>query len=90
MGVKPLTHEEVGLAQAGWSGETPLWYYILREAAALGSGNHLGPVGGRIVVEVMVTILDRDPASVRSAGRGWRPRGSLIDLFVQRAPIASV
>jgi heme peroxidase len=90
MGVKPLTREEVGLAHAGWSGETPLWYYILREAAALGSGNHLGPVGGRIVAEVMVTILDRDPASVRSAGRGWRPRGSLIDLFVQRAPIASV
>jgi len=90
MGVKPLTRDEVGLSGAGWTGETPLWYYILREAATMASGNRLGPVGGRIVSEVMMTILDRDPASVRTAGRGWRPRGSLIDLFVQRAPIAAV
>jgi hypothetical protein len=29
--------------------KTPLWYYILREAAVLGGGNQLGPVGGRII-----------------------------------------
>jgi hypothetical protein len=90
MGVRPLTRDEVGLASAGWKGETPLWYYILREAATVASGNRLGPVGGRIVAEVMITIVDRDPSSVRSAGQGWRPRGSLIDLFIQRAPIAAL
>ena len=89
MGVKPLSREDVGLGAAGWTGETPLWYYILREAATVGSANRLGPVGGRIVAEVMMTILDRDPTSVRNAGRGWRPRGSLVDLFVRRAPIAA-
>jgi len=81
LGVRPLSRDEVGLGPTGWTGETPLWYYILREAAATTSGNRLGPVGGRIVVEVMATLLDRDPASVRFAGREWAPRRSLIDLL---------
>jgi hypothetical protein len=81
MGVKPLTAAEVGLQDARWAGETPLWYYILREADVKGSGDRLGPVGGRIVAEVVITMLDRDPASVRLADSGWRPRASLIDLF---------
>ena len=37
--------------------KTPLWYYILREAAVLFGGNQLGPVGGRIVAETFVRIL---------------------------------
>ncbi len=70
---------------AGWTDETPLWYYILREAAAKASGNRLGPVGGRIVADVVVGLLDRDPSSVRSAEPGWRPQGSVLDLLLQRA-----
>jgi Animal haem peroxidase len=81
LGLRPLTTEEVGLASTGWSGPTPLWYYILREAAVVASGNRLGPVGGRIVAEVLMTLLDRDPASVRFAGPEWKPRCSLIDLL---------
>jgi hypothetical protein len=84
VGVRPLSAEEVGLAATGWSGPTPLWYYILREAAVTMSGNRLGPVGGRIVAEVMMTLLDRDPGSVRSAGPEWTPRCSLIDLLTSR------
>jgi hypothetical protein len=80
-GVTPLTSDEVGLGAAEWRGETPLWYYILREAAVKASGDRLGPVGGRIVAEVIVTLLDRDPLSVRFAGPDWRPRRSLIDLL---------
>ena len=86
-GVRPLSTDEIGLAPTGWSGETPLWYYILREAAIATSGSGLGPVGGRIVAEVMATLLDRDPASVRFAGPEWGPRRSLIDLL---APGASM
>jgi len=76
-----LTSDEVGLGAAEWSGETPLWYYILREAAVTASGDRLGPVGGRIVAEVIVTLLNRDPASVRFADADWRPRRSLVDLL---------
>lgn len=38
--------------------ETPLWYYVLQEAQELGSGNKLGPVGGRIVGEVIVGLIE--------------------------------
>src|SRR5205823_6724924 len=51
IGVAPLTPEQVGIASTGWLDETPLWYYILREAAACTGGDRLGPVGGRIVTE---------------------------------------
>lgn len=89
IGTKPLTAEEVGLRRAGWSGETPLWFYILREAAVTASGERLGPVGGRIVAEVVIALLDRDPTSVRSADRGFQPRGSLIELLLQGQPAAA-
>ena len=48
--------------------KTPLWYYVLREAAVLGGGNQLGPVGGRIVAETFVRILKRDAASYLNSG----------------------
>jgi hypothetical protein len=89
LGVRPLLPEEIGLVRVGWNRETPLWYYILREAAVTTSGNRLGPVGGRIVAEVMATLLDRDPASVRYAGPEWQPRRSLIALLAPGAPLAS-
>jgi hypothetical protein len=84
MGVTPLTSEQVGLVRVRWKGETPLWYYILREADVTTSGERLGPLGGRIVAEVIVTLLDRDPGSVRFAGDGWRPRKTLLQLLTTR------
>jgi Animal haem peroxidase len=47
--------------------QTPLWYYVLREAAVLHSGNQLGPVGGRIVAETFVRMLKRDAGSFLNA-----------------------
>jgi hypothetical protein len=41
IGVTPLTAEQVGIVSTGWKGETPLWYYILREADACTAGNRL-------------------------------------------------
>jgi hypothetical protein len=40
---------------------TPLWYYILKEAELLHDGLQLGPVGGRIVGEVFLGLLQSDP-----------------------------
>jgi hypothetical protein len=89
LGVKPLSRDEVGLAAVGWTRETPLWYYTLREADVAAGGDHLGPVGGRIVAEVLITLLDRDPSSVRFAGPGWRPRRTLIELLAPATPLAA-
>jgi hypothetical protein len=72
IGVEPLTADECGLGD-GWTGETPLWYYVLKEAEVRAGGEHLGPVGGRIVAEVLVGLLDANPGSYRNAEPGWRP-----------------
>jgi hypothetical protein len=40
----PLSPEEVGLADSGWIGETPLWFYVLKEADARHDGERLGPI----------------------------------------------
>jgi len=60
---------------------TPLWYYLLCEAAKAGGrdappepGAHLGPVGGRIVAEVLVGLLAGDPNSYLSEEPSWKPK----------------
>jgi hypothetical protein len=73
LGAEPLTPEQVGLAEGGWEQETPLWLYVLKEADALQDGNRLGPVGGRLVGEVLVGIIEADPESFRSVDRSWKP-----------------
>ena len=86
----PLAPEEIGLAALGWSGETPLWYYILREAAVRENGERLGPVGSLLVGEVLLGVIDADPSSQRSVDPDWQPslpsrepgRFTLTDLLV--------
>jgi len=81
LGETTLTAAEIGAAEAGWRGETPLWYYIQREADVRCGGNRLGPVGGMIVGEVLVGLLDLDPSSVRHAPDDWQPTASLVELL---------
>jgi hypothetical protein len=53
---------------------TPLWYYCLREAAVVESGEQLGPVGGRIVAETFVRMLKRDATSFLNVSGGFVPQ----------------
>ena len=53
--------------------KTPLWYYVLREAAVLHGGDRLGPVGGRIVAETFVRMLKRDADSYVNASTPFTP-----------------
>lgn len=52
--------------------QTPLWYYVLREAMVLQNGDQLGPVGGRIVAETFVRMLKRDAGSFMNVS-GFAP-----------------
>jgi hypothetical protein len=52
---------------------TPLWYYVLKEAEVMADGLHLGPVGGRIVAETIIGLLETDRASYVTAQPGWTP-----------------
>jgi len=71
VGARQLTREELALGD--WQDETPLWLYIVREAAVRGGGDHLGEVGGRIIAEVIVGIIRRDPESYLTNDPSWRP-----------------
>ena len=94
IGAKALSRQELALGD--WQDETPLWLYILREAAVRSGGDHLGEVGGRIVAEVLVGIIRTDPESYLTNDPLWRPTlpshepGSfkIRDLLVP-APLAS-
>jgi hypothetical protein len=81
IGATPLTADEVGIASTGWRGDTPLWYYILREADACEGGHRLGPVGGRIVADVLVGLIDADATSFRRSNQDWRPKKTLSELL---------
>jgi hypothetical protein len=73
LGAEPLSPTEVGLGEAGWRLETPLWFYLLKEAEHRGGGERLGPVGGRLVGEVLVGIVDADGESYRAVDPAWLP-----------------
>ena len=51
----------------------PLFYYVLKEAELLKSGERLGPAGGRIVGEVFVDNLRNDPNSYLNIDPDWVP-----------------
>jgi hypothetical protein len=89
LGAEPLNDEELGLRGAGWNDQTPLWLYILREAAARRDGDRLGEVGGRIVAEVLYGVIQIDPDSYLALQPDWTPtlpsRGDafrLVDVLV--------
>jgi hypothetical protein len=44
--------------------KTPLWYYVLREAMVKAGGEHLGPLGAKVVADTFVTMLRRDALSL--------------------------
>jgi hypothetical protein len=52
----------------------------------------LGPVGSRIVGEVLIGLLDLDPSSVRHAAESWKPSATFIELLMglDRSPVSIV
>jgi hypothetical protein len=70
-----LSNATLGIGgDPGWGGEAPLWFYVLREAELPPyNTERLGQVGGRIVAEVLVGLLQRDPNSYLYLDPGWKP-----------------
>ena len=54
-------------------GRTPLWFYVLREADVMANGERLGPVGGRIVAEVIIGLITGDQHSYLRQDPDWTP-----------------
>lgn len=59
---------------------TPLWFYILKESELIAQGKHLGPVGGRIVGEVLLGLVELDPRSWFSLEPAWTPTIPIADV----------
>ncbi|MGR2751843.1 peroxidase family protein [Agromyces arachidis] len=70
MGFAVLTDAELDLPSPG---PAPLWYYVLKEASVQAAGRHLGETGGRIVAEVFLGLLEKDPSSYLRNEPGWKP-----------------
>jgi hypothetical protein len=61
-------------AKHGLHVQTPLWYYILKEAQVRHNGERLGPVGATIVSEVFVGLVHGDTQSyLWQKGPDWTP-----------------
>jgi hypothetical protein len=74
IGVIPLSDADLSELQPyGFQSSTPLWYYVLKEAELVTDGLHLGPVGGRIVAEVLIGLLQSDPRSYLLRKPKWTP-----------------
>lgn len=79
MNMQALTPAEIATgtdgavaAAHGFDKDTPLWYYILKEAQVASGGLRLGPVGGRLVAEVFIGIVAGDVTSYLSDPT-WKP-----------------
>jgi len=60
------------LTQFGFHENTPLWYYILKEAEVLHQGELLGPIGSRIIAETLVGLIHSSEFSILR-DEGWEP-----------------
>lgn len=59
-----------------YDGHDPLWYYVLKEAELdRWAGTRLGPVGRRIVTDVLLGLVLADPASFLRCDPRWVPAG---------------
>ncbi|TPG43536.1 hypothetical protein EAH79_07225 [Sphingomonas koreensis] len=110
MGLYPLTTAElIGgevpaiadvLSSTYLDRRTPLWYYILREAAVQQDGQRLGELGSRLVCETIIGMLKGDPNSylnnrhdpdVKSDGIDVKPgAGGKIQTLVDMLNFAQV
>jgi hypothetical protein len=97
MGLTPLTPEQVATGPDGAAAEasglhreTPLWFYVLKEAQLFGRGRRLGPVASQIVAETLLTVVEETPGSYLAASPSWRPtlpgrvegRFDIVDLLL--------
>jgi hypothetical protein len=80
MGLEPLSDDQLFDEEAvqqstreDLAGRAPLWLYVLKEAEVKAEKAHLGPVGGRIVAEVLIGLLDGDPLSFLGVRPNWKP-----------------
>lgn len=63
--VQDLAPDQIDIVRRhGFDQQTPLWYYILREAKVQENGFRLGQLGSRIVAETFIGLIEHSPINV--------------------------
>jgi hypothetical protein len=76
LGTRVMDDKELfldGQLRRTFAGRAPLWYYVLRESKIVAGGTHLGPVGARLVAEVLIGLLWHDAQSFLRRDPSWKP-----------------
>ncbi len=86
--IEPLSADELtsgptgeAVREGGFVTRTPLWFYVLKEAEIRADGQHLGPLGSRLVAETLAGLVINDKTAYwnqigSDAGR-WHPRDAM-------------
>jgi hypothetical protein len=74
MSIEPLAASDLAdLKPFNLHNRTPLWFYCLREADVVSGAKRMGPVGGRIIGEVMIGLIEGDSTSYLKQEPDWLP-----------------
>ncbi|WP_325261645.1 heme peroxidase family protein [uncultured Rhizobium sp.] len=80
MGLQPLTPEQIATGPDGKAAkqhkmleETPLWYYVLKEAEVFNKGRRLGPMASTIIAETFLGMVHGDHESFLWLRSDWKP-----------------
>lgn len=103
-GIRPMTAKQIRSGQGEETAtllensyldqRTPLFYYILREAAFQQGGQRLGELGSRIVSETIINLLKQDPNSylnnVHVQSVVSDPSGEITGITVASGPNGTI
>lgn len=70
------------LKDSGFLKNTPLWYYVLKEAEVRGKGNSLGPLGSCIIGRTFIGFLkyyQRKQYGLYGIQASWSPKNGIVE-----------
>ncbi|MEM7641722.1 MAG: peroxidase family protein [Pseudomonadota bacterium] len=73
-------HTRAAVDEGGFHAQTPLWFYVLKEAEMLGVDGRLGPLGSRLVADTLTGLIRHDRSSYWFATEtpgAWHPKDSV-------------
>ena len=101
--IEALTAKEISSGHTAaeirdFTDRTPLWFYVLKEAEIKADGEHLGPLGSRLVAETLIGLVVEDETSYWNQTRplgSWKPSdlpvgGTVIDSMSRMLIAAGV
>ncbi len=74
---------------SGFYDRTPLWLYVLIEAAARQKGDRMGEMGSRILAETFLTLVLTSRISILHPLKKWTPKDA-VGILKPKAPLETM